>query len=304
MKSAATRPVVGIVGLGIMGATVSLHLLEQGFTVIGYDILDSACPELTEHGGHKASSPAEVAEQAEIVLTLLPSASAFNDVLFGRHGLAGLSGKERIIVDMSTLDPNTKKEANDRLDASRVTLLDCPISGTGAQAKNKDIVIFGSGPRLAYDRCVPVFQAMSRSQFYLGDFGNGTKMKLIANLLVAIHNVATAEAVVLARKAGIDPDLMIEVVGGGAGGSRMLTLRGPMMSANVYDPASMKLSVWQKDMTIIREFVAGLSSPTLLFDVSDRLYTAANALCSGQEDTAAVCRVIEQMAGMPAKEST
>ncbi|MCX7141513.1 MAG: NAD-binding protein, partial [Proteobacteria bacterium] len=136
----------------------------------------------------------------------------------------------------------------------------------------------------------------ARSQHYLGEFGNGSKMKFVANLLVAIHNVSTAEAFVLGMKSGLDPEAILKVVGDGAGSSRMFQVRGPMMVRGEYEPAGMKVDIWQKDMKIISEFAAALGAPTPLLAASAAYYTAAVAQGRGGEDTAAVCAVMEEMA--------
>jgi L-threonate 2-dehydrogenase len=184
-----------------------------------------------------------------------------------------------------------------------VTLLDCPLSGTGAQARTKDLAVYASGPRAACRRAVPVFEGLARAHYYVGAFGAGSKMKFVANLLVAIHNVSAAEAMVLAMKAGLDPALAYRVVGDGAGSSRMFQVRGPMMVAGDYSEAAMKVDVWQKDMTIIADFARELGCPTPLFQASAPFYTAALAAGRGKEDTAAVCAVLGELAGLKRKPS-
>ena len=177
-------------------------------------------------------------------------------------------------------------------------LLDCPLSGTGAQARTGDLSVYASGDKAAYAKTVPVLKGFSRSQYYLGEFGNGSKMKFVANLLVAIHNVAAAEAFVLGMKAGLDPKTLYQVIGDGAGSSRMFQVRGPQMVAGRYDKATMKNEVWQKDMRIIGEFAARLGVQTPLFSASAPVYAAAMAQGFGKADTAAVCAVLEALAGV------
>src|SRR5207244_6926733 len=142
----------------------------------------------------------------------------------------------------------------------------------------------------------PVFDAIARAHYHVGVFGNGSKVKFVANLLVAIHNVAAAEALVLARKAGLDLKKTFTVLADGAGSSRMFQVRGPMMVKRDYSKATMKLDVWQKDMTIIADFARQAGCPTPLFAASGPIYTAAVAAGRGKEDTAAVCAVLERMA--------
>jgi L-threonate 2-dehydrogenase len=156
-----------------------------------------------------------------------------------------------------------------------------------------------SGERAAYRRIAPVLPGFTSGAHYVGAFGAGSKMKFVANLLVAIHNVAAAEAMVLGMKAGLDPAMILKVVAGGAGGSRMFQIRGPMMVKGDYSEATMKNEVWQKDMTIIGDFARELDCPTPLFAASAPIYNAAMAMGLGKQDTGAVCAVLEEMAGRP-----
>src|SRR5262249_54835132 len=138
------------------------------------------------------------------------------------------------------------------------TMLDCPVSGTGAQARTKDLVIYASGDSAAIRKLRPLFGAFSRAAHDLAAFGNGSRMKYVPNLLVGIHNVASAEAMVLGLKAGLDPRLIFEMARTGAGNSRVFELRAPMMVKDRYDDATMKISIWQKDMAVIGEFAREL----------------------------------------------
>lgn len=293
MKPAAGP--VGMLGLGIMGSAMSANLLRAGFAVSGYDIVPALRARLRRAGGHAARSIAEVARRCPVIVTSLPSAAALMDVA---EAIAGVRRRGRIVVETSTLPLADKQAAQRRLARAGVTLLDCPLSGTGAQARTRDLVVFASGPRAAVRRCRAVFDGFARAQHYLGAFGNGSKMKFVANLLVAIHNVSAAEAFTLARKAGLDAELVYRVVGDGAGGSRMFSVRGPMMVAEDYSDATMKVEVWQKDMKIIAEFAAALDCPTPLFAASAPLYAGAMAAGRAREDTAAVCAVLGEMAGL------
>jgi 3-hydroxyisobutyrate dehydrogenase-like beta-hydroxyacid dehydrogenase len=191
-----------------------------------------------------------------------------------------------------------KVAARDRLAATGMALLDCPLSGTGAQAVTGDLAVYASGERAAYDRALPVFQKFARVSHYLGAFGNGSKMKFVANLLVAIHNVASAEAMVLGKKAGLDPADVTKVIASGAGTSRVFELRAPLMAKGDYAPPTMKIDIWQKDMAVIADYAASLGVETPLFSASIPVYNAAQTEGHGGEDTAAVCAVLERMAGL------
>jgi L-threonate 2-dehydrogenase len=284
---------VGVVGLGIMGSAMSANLVRAGFAVRGYDVVARRRAELKKGGGQPARSIRDLARQVPLLITSLPSAPALLEV---SAELAAVRHPGQVVIETSTLPIAVKDEARKLLAAQGVTLLDCPLSGTGAQAKVKDLAVYASGPRSAYRRCVPVFDGFARTHYFLGAFGTGSKMKFLANLLVAIHNVSTAEALVLGMKAGLDLDVAVKVLGDGAGSSRMLQVRGPMMARGDYSSAAMKVAVWQKDMRIITEFARSLECPTPLFAATTAIYNAAMAQGFAEEDTASVCAVLEHMA--------
>jgi 3-hydroxyisobutyrate dehydrogenase-like beta-hydroxyacid dehydrogenase len=287
-------PTLGVIGLGIMGSAMSANLMRAGYRVLGFDVLAARRREHAERGGEAAASARSVARRAGIIITSLPSSSA----LLETAGTLAQAGRPRqIIIETSTLPLAVKEEARRIVRGSGPTLLDCPLSGTGAQARAKDLVVYVSGERGPCARISPVLEGFSRAHYFVGPFGAGSKMKFVANLLVAIHNVAAAEALVLGMKAGLDPELVFRVMSDSAGSSRMLQVRGPMMVKGDYADATMKLDVWQKDMAIIGDFARQLSCPTPLFAASAPLYAAALAAGRGQ-DTAAVCAVLESMAGV------
>jgi 3-hydroxyisobutyrate dehydrogenase-like beta-hydroxyacid dehydrogenase len=296
-----SKPTVGAIGLGIMGSAMSANLLKDGWTVIGYDVLDDRVKAHVKGGGVAAASPREVAEKAEIVVTSLPSAGALETVIGDNDGGILGAGGAPIVVETSTLDLDVKQRGHDTLKQAGIELLDCPLSGTGAQARTKDLVVYASGDISCYERCRPVFEGFARSSHHVGDFGNGSRMKFVANLLVAIHNVAAAEALVLGMKAGLDPRDVYDVIRDGAGSSRMFEIRGPMMVDGDYDDATMKVSVWQKDMRIISDFARDLGCPTPLFSSTAPLYAAAMSRGLDARDTASVCAVLEELAGLPSR---
>jgi L-threonate 2-dehydrogenase len=294
--SEAPREPVGIIGLGIMGSAMSANLIAAGYPVIGYDIAPPALAALVERGGVAAKSVTEVAAQAATLITSLPSPKALHDVA---RELAATPPENCVLAETGTFALDDKLAAADVLRAANVVMLDCPLSGSGSQALVRDVLVYGSGDRSAYDRCLPVFRAFSRAPHYLGAFGNGSKMKYIANLLVAIHTVAAGEAFALARKAGLDPAQMFEVVSDGAGGSSALKTRGEMLIADKYLPVrTMPLDLWRKDLGVIAEFAASLSAPTPMFAAAVPLFSAAVASGFGDQDTAAVALVLERMAGL------
>jgi 3-hydroxyisobutyrate dehydrogenase-like beta-hydroxyacid dehydrogenase len=288
---------VGLLGLGIMGSAIAPNLLKAGFEVVGFDPDPISRERLRTLGGSPVDSPFAVAQAAEVLISLLPSPQALNDVIQGPEGLLASGRSGLILIESSTLAIADKLAAQ-AAGAHAVVMLDCPLSGTGAQAANKDLVVYASGDTAAIARCRSVFDGFARSHHDLGVFGNGSKMKFVANLLVAIHNVAAAEAMVLGMKSGLDPQTLYQVIADGAGGSRMFSVRGPQMVADHYEPATMKIDVWQKDMKIIADFAASMSSPTPLLEACAPIYTAAVAQGRGHQDTAAVCAVLADLANL------
>ncbi len=254
-----------------------------------------AADSARKHGVTIASSAAAVAEQAAEILVSLPSAKA---VVETARAIAASTAKARVVIETSTLSLQDKESFRKILGEAGHTALDCPLSGTGSQAQTKDLVIFASGDVEAIKNVEPIFLGFGRKVQHLGSYGNGTKMKFVANHLVAIHNVASAEAMVLGMKAGLDPHQIVEVVGSGAGTSRVFELRAPMMARGDYMPATMRTRTWKKDMHVIGEFASAMDCPTPLFTMTNAIYDAALASGHDAEDVASVCTVYETMAGL------
>ena len=269
---------IGVIGLGIMGSAMAANLARAGFRVQGYDVVAKL---------RTVDAIADI--DAPVVITSLPSAEAL-------HAVAAEVVTKCVIVETSTLPIEEKVKAKETLARKGVTLLDCPLSGTGAQARSKDLVVYASGERAAFSRTVPFLKGFSRAHYYLGEFGNGSRMKFVANLLVAIHNVSAAEAFVLGMKAGLDPRMIVDLITAGAGNSRVFELRAPMMAKGRYDDVTMKISVWDKDMQVIGDYARRIRVPTPIFNATKGIYIRAMKSGLGGRDTAAVCAVLEKMA--------
>lgn len=297
LQSGAQPPIVGQVGLGIMGGAFAKHLRAAGFAVVGFDPDASRRAALRRLGGTAERSIAAVTARAKVLITSLPSVAAVEAAFFGENGILDSAARGSVVIETSTLPLELKLALRDRCAARSITVLDCPISGTGAQAAVKDISVYASGPESFISRCDPVLNGFARSVHFCGEFGNGSRLKFIANLLVTIHNVSTAEAIVLGRRSGLDPELLYEVIRDGAGTSRMFEVRAPLMIARDYAQATMKVDVYQKDIDIISAYATALHCPTPLFDASKAFYAGAHAQGHAKDDTAAVCAVLENMAG-------
>jgi 3-hydroxyisobutyrate dehydrogenase-like beta-hydroxyacid dehydrogenase len=287
--------VVGVVGLGIMGGAMARNLVTSGWKVFGYDTDTTRRAELEADGITLCDSVAALAAETPFIMTSLPSVKAVQATALA---IAATGLPPRIVMEASTLALADKLAFAEVLTSAGHIPLDCPVSGTGSQAAAKDLVIYASGDSAAIEAVRPCYAAFTRALHDVGVYGNGTRMKLVANLLVAIHNVATAEAMVLGMKAGLDPAQMSHLIAAGAGNSRIFELRAPMMAADTYLPATMKVDIWQKDMDVIGAFATELGVPTPTFNATMPIYAAARAQGLGAQDTAAVCAVLERMAGI------
>jgi 3-hydroxyisobutyrate dehydrogenase-like beta-hydroxyacid dehydrogenase len=295
MRRAKKKGTVGVVGLGIMGGAFAKSLLADGWRVVGFDIDPARRRALARAGVEIAADAGHLAGAVRTIIASLPDPAALAQTV---AAIVAARVRPLLIIETGTFALADKLKAARSLKAAGHVMLDCPISGTGAQAKTRDIVVYASGDRKAIKRLRPVFAGFARAAHDLGALGNGSRMKYVANLLVAINNVATAEAMVLGIKAGLEPQIIYDMVASGAGNSRIFELRGPMMVRNRYDDATMKVSTWQKDMHVIGEFANALRCPTPLFSATEPIYAAALASGHGADDTASVCAVLEAKAGV------
>ena len=288
---------VGVIGLGVMGLPISINIKKAGFDVFGYDLLAERMDFLRDGGGKAVGSARAVAQESQVVLTSLPSLAAFEDVVWGQKGLLASGVEGLVVMECSTLALADKLRAFNDLASAGMTMLDCPISG-GARAAQKDLVVYGSGEQQAYEKCLPVIDGFARANYFLGEFGQGTKMKLVANLLVAIHNVSTAEAMVFGMKYGLEPELIYDVMCDSSGRSRMFEVRGARMVQDRYKgaDASIPVKTFQKDLKIIENAAAELGCPTPLFSNCMQVYLGAMARGLENQDTASVCAVLEDWA--------
>lgn len=296
MATASTKKPapVGVIGLGIMGSAMAANLVKAGFDVFGYDPVAQARTRLKKAGGQACASAAEVAQHCRHIVLSLPSEAALDAVC---AELIASKAKGIVAAETSTLPESAKNRAHDLLAKHRITLLDCPLSGTGAQALTRDLAVYASGDAKAIRAFAPVFDGFARVRYDVGPFGNGMRMKLVANLLVAIHNVSTAEAILMGVRSGLDAAMVVKVVADGAGGSRMFQVRGPAMVDRSWGNATMKVSTWQKDMRLINDALQATDTPAPLFSTTMPIYNAAMALGHGMDDTASVYAVLERWLG-------
>jgi len=281
---------VGVVGLGQIGLPLAKNMLEAGLNVVGTN--RSGSPAFESAGGKWVSSPATVARECDVVITVLPSEEALREVISGTDGLASVQKPGLIIIELCTLPLAVKEWAAAEIKQAGGVMLDCPISGYPAMVEAKQAIIFVSGDQDAAERCKPVLDGCTDKHVYLGDYGTATKLKFVANLLIGVHMVATAEALALAEKAGLDLPRTVEILSNSAAASDMLKNRAPVMRDRDFDTVRARVEIIHKDLVAISEFSHDLQANTPLLDASLIAYDKAIDSGLGKQDMAAIFKVL------------
>lgn len=282
---------IGIVGLGLLGHAVASRLLASGRQVLGYDVLRERIDALKTLGGHGVASLAEIVQESEVILVLLPSLASVEKTILGADGICARGRAGQTIIQMSTISPTLTRRLAGETSAKSLTFLDGPVSGTSAMVARGEGMIMVGGERAVFERWRPVLESILRT-VYVGEAGQAMVVKLVANLLVGLHSVAAAEALVMARKAGLEGRLVLDVLTAGAGASRMLEVRGPMMVDGEFPP-QMKLELFLKDLGLILEAGKECGAPLPLTTVAQRLYAHAYQAGHAGEDLAVVVKALE-----------
>ena len=291
------RP-VGIVGVGLLGGAVAGVLLRAGYRVVGYDVVQERVAVLIAQGGRSAGSPAEVAAQADVVFTVLPTLASVEEAITGRGGVLETAGRDTVILQMSTISPALAVQMEAAARARGVALLDAPVSGTSSMVATRDCVVTVGGDRAAFERSVPVLDAMAKRVFHVGSCGMGSYLKLVTNLIMGLNGVVLAEGLTLARRAGLDPGQTLEILKHGAAASKILDVRGPLMVEGRFDPL-MKVDLFLKDIRLMLEAGQELHVPLPLTGLMQQFYTAALAGGQAKDDLSGIIRLYEEMAGLP-----
>ena len=282
---------IGLIGLGAMGGAYAKHLLKNNFKCFGIDLDKNNILKFIQLGGQEITYD-ELFNKVEIVLTSLPSLIAYKDVLNNLKRLAKNNSK-KIILDMNTISIDDKKMFKKEINGLNIDMLDSPVSGTGAQAWEADLTVFASGSKELIDKCMNIFKAFSKEVINVGSFGNGMKFKILANLLVTIHNTAEAEALRLGELAGLDQDMIFKVLGNSAATSVMLQKRMPLMINKNYEPPTASFNIFLKDVDIIRNFIKDNNVTLPTFEGSAKIYDKAEKTLSKNWDTASVYEVLK-----------
>ena len=282
---------IGLIGLGAMGGAYAKHLLKNNFKCFGIDLDKNNILKFIQLGGQEITYD-ELFNKVDIVLTSLPSLNAYKDVLNNLKRL-GKNNSKKIILDMNTISIDDKNMFKNEINGLNIDMLDSPVSGTGAQAWEADLTVFASGSKELIDKCMNIFKAFSKEVINVGSFGNGMKFKILANLLVTIHNTAAAEALRLGELAGLDQDMIYKVLGNSAATSVMLQKRMPLMINKNYEPPTASFNIFLKDVDIIRNFIKNNNVTLPTFEGSAKIYDKAEKTLSKNWDTASVYEVLK-----------
>lgn len=287
---------IGIVGLGLLGHAIASRLLHVGHAVVGFDVLPERVGVLEALGGKGAASATAVARSAEAVCTVLPSLATAESAIVGREGVLEGAHAGLAVIQMSTISPRLTETLAREVAARGLGFLDCPVSGTSSMVERGDGIFFVGGERALYERWRPVLESVLPRAVLVGTVGQAMTLKLVANLLVALHSAAAAEALTLARKAGLDLGIVLDVLNSSAASSAMLKVRGPMIARRDF-PAQMKLDLFMKDIHLMQEAAESVGASLPFTDLAERLYEEARVAGHGAEDLAVVATTLEGRRG-------
>jgi len=289
---------VGIVGLGVMGGAFAGHLLDAGFEVAGYDPAEEVYRKIGEKPLRRASSPADAANGADLVMTSLPNYMVVEKAATGKDGVFEGAAKGTVVADMSTVPPKFARSMSEEAKARGLVWLDCPVSGVGKQAAVKDLVVMSSGPKKAFETAKPAFDAIGKKTVYVGeDNGLAAQLKLVVNLVLFINMAGAAEGLTLGLKAGIPADVMLETLCSGAAGSNVLEVRGKDMLAGHFPPSG---PIWivLKDLACAIDSAKDLKVPVPLGGLLEHLYMVQKSKGRENEDGSSIFRIYQELANM------
>ncbi len=275
---------IGLVGTGALGAALAGLLVRGGFRVVAFDPAPAALANAVAQGATGAADACRLMQAVDAAIVCVSTVAALRATADAAVDAGNPPG---LVIEMSTLPAAAKLDARERL-AGRAVVLDCPVSGTSAQAAAGDLVVFASGEREAVESCRAVFAAVARRTIHAGPFGAGMQLKLLANHLVGLHSLVAAEVLMLAEAAGLDTALALEALNESAGGSKMLKLRGELMLRRTYYPPTASIDIIVKDGALIMDMARAAECRLPLFDRAYELFGEAQREGLGKDDIAAM----------------
>ncbi len=286
---------IGFIGLGIMGKPMVRNLMEAGNTVTVYDIVGTAVEEMATEGAIPASSSSEVASKNSLIITMVPDSADSEAAILGANGVLEGAASGSVVIDMSSIAPASSQKIAAGCEAQGVDFLDAPVSGGEPGAISGTLAIMVGGKKDVYDKYVDVFAPMGNATF-CGDYGAGNTTKLANQIMVAINIAAVGEALVLAKKAGLDPNIVFEAVKGGLAGSNVLNAKGPMMIEGNFNPG-FRIRLHQKDLNNALQTARELSVPLPFTALAQQVIGSLMNEGKGDADHSAIANFIEDMAG-------
>jgi len=291
--------VIGFIGLGIMGKPMAKNLLKAGLNLVVHSRTRLPVDEVVKEGARAATSPREVASQSDVLITMLPNSPDVELVALGKDGIVEGAKPGLIYVDMSTISPIVSQKVGRALAAKGVKMLDAPVSGGEKGAIEGALSIMVGGDKDVFDRVLPIFQAMGRTITLLGPLGFGGFTKLANQIIVAVNLTALAEALTLAKKAGLDRELTLKALGGGLAGSKCLEQKTPNYVSNTYKPG-FKVDLHYKDLGLIMESARALGVPLPATAVVQELFSALRVKGGGGLDHSGIITLLEDLSGASA----
>jgi 3-hydroxyisobutyrate dehydrogenase len=287
---------LGLIGLGIMGKPMAINLLKAGFEVTVYNRSRAPVELLTAQGAKAASSPKEVAANSDVVITIVTDSPDVEEVVLGANGVMEGMRPGGIVVDMSTISPAVTRRIAAELRKNRVMMLDAPVSGGDKGAREATLTIMVGGPKEAFDVCLPVFQALGKKVTHMGDNGAGQLTKLTNQILVCVNMMGVCEALVFAKKAGLNVEAVIDSLSAGAASSWSLINLGPRAAKGDFAPG-FKIKLLQKDLRHTLASAEELKLALPAVSLVHQLYNSLEADGRGEEGTQALIRVLERLSG-------
>ena len=288
---------IGLIGLGIMGSPMAANLIKGGHQLFLHSI-PSIPQSLVDAGGAACANGREVAQKADIVITMVPDTPHVEAALFGDNGVAQGLSKGKIVVDMSSISPLATKEFAQKINALGCDYLDAPVSGGEVGAKNATLSIMVGGPEAAFDRVKPLFELLGKNITLVGSNGDGQTAKVANQIIVALNIEAVAEALLFAARAGADPARVRQALMGGFASSKVLEVHGERMVKRTFEPG-FRIELHQKDLSLALQGARALSLSLPNTATTQELFNAAAALGGKGWDHSGLVRVLEHLAGRP-----
>ncbi|HZK67608.1 MAG TPA: NAD(P)-dependent oxidoreductase [Chloroflexota bacterium] len=284
---------VGFIGAGAMGRPMALNLTKGGHKLVVYDRQDAALAPLVAAGARAAASPAEVVQSSEIVFTSLPSLEAVESVFLGENGLVPNARPGQVLVDLSTILPSLAQRINVQARGARVEMLDAPVSGGTHGAKNATLSVMVGGEKSAFERVKRLLQLIGQNIYYVGLSGSGSRVKLINQLLVAVHNVAAVEALALAGRCGVDIDTMRTIISASAGDSRTFQSTALRLRERDFDDGA-SIDILDKDSQLVQSLAEELGAFVPMLLIARKMYQTGKECGLGAKDMASLVQLFER----------